>query len=471
LQITNCAKIGDNLMTDEYKLGLLVLLTLPVIFLHFKQTQFRHLILSFILISSFIGGSLELLGIISEGNLGVIREIFILLLFFSAFFHIKRNSIRYINILPVILLALIVILSAIVNSTSFLKCILFSRFLFLPMLFFLILYNYPLSKRYYIIFRNLIIGLFLTQIFANIGKYFIIGMRELFIGTMLIGGGSLTVIIALIGISFSFAYYLKFKKLYYILIIIGFYIFSIIGRKRGVVVYIPLTLIMTYYLYVKYYMRKVISFKVDKILLVFILSIAVIYVGVRINPDFNSEHIVWGNFDINYALDFVWNYNVYKTSSYADYYGRFDGYRAIKEVVLDKYGFEKLLFGLGPGEIIGSRFLDTVSSKGEYIAGIKFNIGYGSRMGFTWLLIQIGLLGAICFFFYYFIFFILTLKLSKNVEISDNDKVLLIGFLGVFFIYFLDFFTYSNTTIKSEPVVIPFMFFLSYFLKINTKKQ
>lgn len=449
----------------EIQIGLLVLLIVPIIILHFKQTNFRYFILSFIIITSFIAGSLELLGIISYGNLGVVREFFIVLLFIQAFPHKKINGFKYINILPLIFLIYITFLSAIVNSTSIIKVILFARIAFMPMIFFIALYNYPLQRKYYIIFRNLIVYLFLLQIPVNIGKYFIIGKNELVIGSMSITGGGLTTIFTLIGISFSFAYYIRYKKFYYLILCVGFYISAIIGRKRAIFVFIPLILIVIFFLYRKYFIEKT-FFPFRKILLVIILSFSAIYVSLRTFPKLNPEHTQWGSFDINYALSTSWRYSVYKTTDDANYYGRLDGYRAIKEVILRKYGISKLMLGLGPGEIIPSRFLSDVAGvKSSTISGRKYDIGYGSKMVFTWLLLQIGLLGALCYFFYYFKFFKLTLKLAKHPKMHGNDKVLLLGFMGVYFIYLLDFFLYSNTTLKLEPIFIPFMFFLSYFLR------
>lgn len=451
-------------MSTDIQIGLFGLLTLPIIILHFKQTNFRHFLLSFIIISSFISGSLDLLGIVSHGNLGLIREFFILLLLLQVFLQKGNNRIRYINILPLIFLIFTVAFSNIINSTSLIKTILFSRFLFLPMIFFLALYNYPLKEKYYIIFRNLIIYLFLIQIPINIGKYIIVGKSELFIGSMAFAGGSLTTIFTLVGISFSFAYYLRYKTFYYIILIAGFLIFSIIGGKRAVFAFIPLILLIIFYFYRQYCSEKsFIHFR--NILLVITLSFSIIYACFRFFPMLNPEDTQWGSFDVKYALNASWNYNINKTSSYAYYYGRFDGYRAIKEVVLEKYGAVKLFLGLGPGEIIASRFLsDVAGSRSSVIAGLKYNIGYGSRMGFMWILLQIGLFGTLCYFFYYYKFFKLTLKLIKNPEMHGNDKILLIGYLGVFFVYFLDFFLYSNITIKSEPIIYSFMFFLSYFL-------
>ena len=112
----------------------------------------------------------------------------------------------------------------------------------------------------------------------------------------------------------------------------------------------------------------------------------------------------------------------------------------------------KFFFGDGPGKLVESRFsIETGAMRKVY--GIR----YGGRMGFVWLLTQVGYGGALIYLYFF---------VSSFFCVKRNFKAhpLYLGFLVLILVFFLDTIVYSSTFIICEYAkgLIFFIFALLY---------
>ncbi|MBM3282880.1 hypothetical protein FJY90_01375 [Candidatus Gottesmanbacteria bacterium] len=308
-----------------------------------------------------------------------------------------------------------------------------------------------------------IIFLFISQIFVNIARYPIVGIAELYIGSISVEGGSITAIFSLIGISFAFSAYIIERKVKYILLIFGFFIFSLIGDKRAQIIISPLIMLIQYFHFINIESKKI--YHLVQIIPIIILSSIIVYIGVITIPTLNPENKIYGSFDINYLINFIDDYlfPAYPIKNIQQ--GRGEAPIAVYNLLTQR-GWLYFFFGLGPGDIISSVF--TIPSRiigGEdFIAGIKYGIGYGTRTGLLFTVMQVGVVGLI---FYLGIFFRIIQNVYKiyfniNPSINKNRNIILIGLIGALWIFVFDFLFYSKVFIYSMPIMVSILFAYKY---------
>lgn len=457
----------------EFELGLFIFFLIPICYKHFKKTKFKYCLISLIIISLFIGGSLELLGIITTNKVGWIRESFVLILFSYSLILIKKSKNDSYNLMwhrYVLLFLMITILSLIINKNSLLEVLLFIRQFLIVILFFWALLNIKMETKFYVIFRDLIISLFAMQIFANIWKYILTGEYEKVVGTMSISEGSLTTIVSLIGVAFSLLFYFKYKNYKYLLSIIGFVFFAYAGRKRAAAFLIPCIIILTSKLYNNFF-SKDLFLKTIKLSIICTIAVLICFIGIKSFSIYNPQGKWAENVDIKYAFENVTHYlGIQEGNSIISnniYLGRFGGYFALKDLIYNRE-WMKILFGHGPGILLVSRFLDK-KYKAVFVSRKLLGVDVGSRMGFTWLTYQVGFLGSLLFFLFYYNIFKYLRNIISYKYFDIRDKLCLIGMQTFFYIFVFDFFIYSSTTIRIDTITYSFLFMVSYFhFKKNT---
>ena len=447
-----------NVREHEVLAGLLVLFVCPVIIYYFSIFRGKAFMLYIIISLAFTAGSIELLTGFKGTNVAIICEVLIWSLTIYLYIVTKKRTLPYWPYLALFLFTCFI--SYLINTVTFIQLLLFlRRYVLLPVVF-ILFHNLHLPEKTNKDLLKFIVLLFVAQIAVNVTRYPIAGQTEWYIGTMSVLNGSITAIFCLTGIVFSFSAYLYKRKVAYVFLILGFFLFSLIGGKRAQILFIPPILFLQYIKYMRSEKSNIITPKFLKMFFVVIVASCVfIFGGVVLNPSLNPEGVIGGSFDTSYVIEYIDNYlNPGKAILGVEHYGRGEAPHAVFELLTQIYGWHNFLFGLGPGDIIMSRF--TVSDAEEYpyeemIAGVKYDIGYGSRTGVMHTAIQIGLLGTLFYIIFIYKIFSPFLKrqLSKNNKIK-NYKIISLGLFAFFFIFVLDFLTYSQVSFQCLPIIL-----------------
>lgn len=445
------------------ELGYLIIIPLPIIIYFFmriiKAGNFPLFLIYTIITLTFVQGSLELLDVITAKFNNQIQDLIVYLLFLYVLLK-KEKQFPY--LLCVIIYVAVSILSYLLNNVDLFSMLMFFRWTLLGIIVFYVFFNISFSESDYNLIKNYFMWLFVSQIIVAIIKFYMIGITEPYIGTMSYLGGSLTVCFSLIGISYAFTMYLYKKKLIYLIYILGFVLFSIIGGKRATVFFMPLLLFVLYYAYNNIILSKgFLEFKfVKPFLSSIILTIGLTCLCLTLIPSLNPEDKIGGSINLKYVGELLKRYNLNVSGRYADYYGRGDAPMAVLRLLRKE---DKILSGFGAGDLVPNRYNNPYGFRLADFIGIKYNIGYGARTGLLWMILQVGILGTLLYLLFYVFLFN---QLRKRIKYhNDDNKVLGIILIGVFAVFVLDYFTYSTVMIKSRQVVYPFMFFLAGYLK------
>jgi hypothetical protein len=190
-----------------------------------------------------------------------------------------------------------------------------------------------------------------------------------------------------------------------------------------------------------------------------------LYSGFTLVPSLNPEGILGGSFDPAYVISYVDEYlNPGRPLAGIEYFGRGEAPRAVYEL-LKNNGLMTLSIGLGPGDIIMSRYTISaaVISSESLITGMKYGIGYGARTGVLFTAMQIGILGTLFYFILIFkVFFPFFKKYFYGNDIPVDKKIIALGLAGYLGIFIFDFFAYSQTSFQIIPVILPICFAYHY---------
>jgi len=455
------------MFTPDRTVGYLVVLVLPVILWYLFAFRGKAFIIYVMFSVAFTAGSLELLFNISPN---LIRQFVELLIWALAAFVLLMSRKKEIPGWQYLLGFIIVCFcSYIVNEVTIVQLALFVRIYLRIVAIFILFHHLTLNSRNADKLLRFTILLFITQIFVSIGKYLIIGQTESYIGSMSVRGGSLTAVFSLIGISFAFSAFLYERKWKYVILVLGFFLFSVIGNKMVMIIFIPALLLIQYLYYWKH--SKLLSFRrVLRLLPIAIFIAFFVYAGVRLNPRLNPEGKIGGSFDFGYAIEYIDMYlNPGRPIRGADYFGRGEAPYAVY-TLLREHGLAHFLFGLGPGEIIMSR-LNISKEEIHWEDGIttmKYGIGYGARTGLLSTTLQVGLLGLLFYFIMITTMFLWVMKqFSLPGIVPAAKQTLLLGLIGSYWIFALDFLFYSRTFTEWIQILMPVFFVYHYVLSFE----
>lgn len=446
-------------------LAYLIIFVLPIIIYYFFKFKGRVFIIYVVLSLAFTAGSIELL---TKFEVHRVLQICELLIWALTFYILLITPKRYIPYWPYLAcFVFICFVSHLINPVNFIQLALFLRKYLLLVALFVLFHNIKLFDKDRENLLKFIVFLFLTQIIVNIARYPLTGQTEEYIGTMSIRGGSITAIFALVGIAFAFSAYLYTKKYLYLILIFGFFVFSVIGAKRGHFFFLPILLFTQYFIYLRftnlYFWKNVLKYTP----IVLIITGLLIYFGFTLVPSLNPENIMGGSFEPAYVLKHVDEYlNPGRPIAGITYFGRGEAPRAVYDL-LQNNGTLSLFFGLGPGDIIVSRFTipaDIVGSE-ELLTGMKYGIGYGVRTGVLFTIMQVGILGTL--FYFIFIFKVFLPFFRKQFYLNDmsvDKKIISLGLVGYLGIFIFDFFAYSQTSFQIIPIILPICFAYHYVI-------
>jgi hypothetical protein len=343
------------------------------------------------------------------------------------------------------------------NTTNAFSTSYFLRYTVLSYLYFLVIINENNIVRLRKVIRWIII-LVIIQIPAAIIKYLIMGISEKgAIGTLSEGAGSVSAIFPLLVIAIVLPYYLKSKKSILLLLILGFFLFAVIGEKRAIAFFTPFVFLLGYIFYSLVNNKKLRFLFSGKLYLIIILSVFAFVLGAKIIPSLNPERKVWGTFDYKYVLDYTEDYRSSEEESFSQM-RREAAVKYFSSLILHSE-FLRFSFGDGPGKLIQSRYKDDSGNLMTYYYGVR----YGGRMGFVWLLLQVGYLGTFVFLWFFLDSFLLV---KKNI----TKHPLYLSYLLLVVVFFLDTFVYSISFIIFEYTKgILFLAFALLYKDIKSK--
>ena len=438
--------------------AVLVLLAIIITIIGFKSLYF-NLVLVFIL--AWTGESLIGYGLVPD-HIPNLLFIYIILIMLTNVLMTgsKRNNKFYVPGFLVILAFLsICLLSAIINNVDYLRTIFFIRYFILFYIFFLCVLNSDFKEKEIKKINKFLIFLLIIQIPVATIKWLIFPRygefgQESFTGTYATHGGGLHVLIPLIAIGFIIPLYINKKRKIFILLFLAFIWFSLIGAKRATLFVLPL-----FILCVMYMMKYKFKFRFTRIALIMILVVVTTILVVRLNPTLNPQAKIGGSFDLKYLINYTTSYTTGQGYVEGEWYatGRYAAtITMIKYLTNSK--LENFLFGYGPGIALKSGIIEDTYRSTFLSFGIEDGI-----TGFVWLSAQIGVLGTLLFLFFLFYLFKKVLYVYKKQK-DPYWRILSIGTLGVFLVFFFDFLFYSDAFLRAASLLTIFYYLVAVAL-------
>lgn len=347
-------------------------------------------------------------------------------------------------------LILVSIMSGLFNNIDSFSIIYFIRYISLHYLYYLILINEHNKRIFTRVFRVIII-LFLIQLPAALIKLFTIGVAEEVIGTINLLSGSLSTTIPVFVSIYLLVWWLDKKKLVYLVLILFFLGFGLIGGKRAIIYILPLFLLFTYtfYLYFSESRKKITL--IYKVVPLSLLVILIFYLTARINPSLNPEDKVWGSFDYNHVISYTEEYSTNEKVRIVGDIPRIEAWGYFWLLQSNK-GLSTVLLGDGAGKLIVSYFNENA---GDNPMITYYDTFYGGRMGAMWLFLQIGLVGLLLYFALYFKIFRDTLRTNLKPE----EKTIL---YSTTLLLLFDSLYYSKTFIYYQVLIGVFFTYMAY---------
>jgi hypothetical protein len=347
----------------------------------------------YILLFSLFGGVLEILGIPQYFTVTVELAIMLLLLLSL----ITSKNYRLPNLwYSFSFFLLIGICSVIVNNGTLSQLVFSLRLLFRFYIFYLSITFLSLDDNRLKRIINFVAILLLLQLPVVAVKYFQYGISEKTYGAYGQAGGSLTTMLPIVVIFYFAAYYFIFQpRLRYLVVALGFILFSIVGKKRAVLFLYPVQFVAIYFfLYSKkegIHLPK----KIWGVAVAFGIAAVVSATIIHFNETLNPARKVGGEINMGYVVDYAKDYTTAE-SGYGLTTGRYSTTKRIFGTIL-KSDLAKISFGFGPGRMTSS-ILESKEEKKERERFLlkELRIWYGVT-SLTRIAVEYGILGVFAF--------------------------------------------------------------------------
>jgi hypothetical protein len=314
-------------------------------------------------------------------------------------------------------------------------------------------------EKVFVSIKRIVIFFVLMQIPIGVYRFLIDGQFEGNAGSLTNTSGSVSTIFPAVVSSYVFSLYRETRKLKYLLVIAGMIIFGLIGEKRAVTLFIPIVVGLVYILpLIK--SRKIISIKtLSSFLGILFFAGVSFYFAVRMNPTLNKEGKIGGSFDYEYFVEYSKDYNKVGKHEDKSEMQRVEGFLYFNNLMLSR-DWVYMLFGDGAGKLVSSRYSVNTS---ENLMLEYYNVRYGGRMGYVWLMMQVGYFGL----FVYLGFFLSVFRRTWNrPSWSWKD----IALLTMTIVFFLDTLFYSQVFIRYFYIMGLYMILIVSTMKDRTKR-
>lgn len=366
-----------------------------------------------------------------------------------------------------ILLALSVF-SALYNVVSLIAFGLYFRLVFIHYLFFTAVLNLDFSEKKV---NNLVKFWILIQIPVSFIKFAIVGVSESWVATVSAEEGSVSAIFPMFVGSILLAHYLFKRNPIYLLLIIGYVLFAVIGAKSSIIFFMPVILlaVLGFYIITSSKIHLQVRPLPDKGLsrfypvVVIILAVICSYGAARLSPAKNPEGEIGGSFDIDYIADRIMEYTARYGTAKRGRVSRYHGFR--DTVTLMNSSGAHNYFGFGPGDVTESRFLPI----GEDPLWFKYGIGYGGRSSLVRYWVETGILSVLLYWAFQMILARKVYSLYQRFKDTEY-AILALGFLGVVLVASFDYFVYSDVMVREPFLAAPYYYIAALLLRrdLNT---
>jgi len=397
----------------------------------------------------------------------IVTELLIYLLFLYSLVVSRANHKDYcLHLAPLFGFFLIVALcSILVNNVFNLRPVFSLRLVLRFFIFYVALINLGLTDSQLKKINTLLFILFIIQLPASAIKFYFYGFSERTMGTYTVRGGGLTTLIPIIALGYLAGYYVFHKaKKVYLLLGIGFVLYGIIGMKAALLFLYPITFLGLYYLV--YTRGNGVNVARDLSIVAFIalLSIAVGWTIICVQPRLNSEKAEGGSVDLSYALTNAQKYTTATDPRNSEFGG---GRFATTMLVFDQIwngGLVPVFFGYGPGCLTKS-ILHGGPNVDPRIVRISGSYG---KTGMTFILTEYGLFGVIALGLMFCIFAHMCWK-WYNYEKEPYWKAFAVGSLVFALLNLFIFFAYNTLPIAGDTIP-PVYFYVMAIMYLRLKK-
>ncbi|UCE40729.1 MAG: hypothetical protein JSV17_14970 [Candidatus Aminicenantes bacterium] len=413
------------------------------VFLVLRSNMFSFLV---IFVVAFFGASLEDYGFLLP-QINWLNEFIFLLLFLKAItlklWRREKICLKFKGVF--FALILVGVISCLLNESSIMHALLFFRLLLRFYILFLAIINLDLDEKFMLAVNKVLIFLFIIQIPTAFIKLTIYGQGESAIGTYDTHGGGVSAVLPLIAISFLIAFYFYYKpSLIYPILSLGFIAFGLVGGKRALIIYTPVV-VMFFIIFMKEQFKKTVVYVAVAAVVIILTG----YLSIKFLPTLNPQRTIGGEVDLSYTRDFLYGYTMQR------YEGRSAGRLSTTITVfqiLEEEGWRGLLFGLGPGSYIKTRFESLKTTLRETEA---LPIEYGVP-GLSWLALQVGYTGS---FIYLFLFFLILIQAARYFRSENRPywKSFGLGVVGFSFVMLIKSISYWAVFIDDLLPLIYFM--------------
>ena len=439
-----------------------------------------------VLVASFSIGIFQLAGI-PELVPKAIAEYLALILFLKAIYIRTRRHGGTLNLfaaVPILGVVIVGVVSGLAHGLAVMPIVLFLRQQLRFYLFFFAVLNLDIRRSTVNRLLLLVVVLFAFQIPASWIKLVVWGVDERWIGTVHRNAGELSVLLPLVAVSFLFASYLYKRRPRYLLWIVFFYLFSVIGEKEAGVFLFPALLLfmLVYYNATRWPSRgrwPVLSglrrsFAVNRITLVVAAALVFFFLGARLIPRLRAME------DTTFAtIERLGSFNPRAVAEVALVYVS----RGLDEVgeqspsSTEPIGLGRLawiivsidrvvnadrvttLIGYGGG----SMFSGYLGGGQQNFVAEEFGVR-GATPAAVSILLETGLLGLAFMSFFYLRFYqVLTQRLFSSRDPAESNLALWL--LGMHAVFLLDFLIYSRATMYVGVLTPCYFLLLALFIK------
>lgn len=355
------------------------------------------------------------------------------------------------------------VLSMLVNGTDLLSLVLFLRILLRFYLLLVILINAAIDTPFMRRTNRLLSWLFLLQIPVAVIRLFYFGQGEWAIGTYAYHAGGNSTVIPMLAVAFLLPiHYLYRRSPRNLLIGVAFVAFGIIGGKRGIVILVPVALLIAAACLRWTVGRRAFS----RVGILILIATAIggwlsFYAVARMVPRLNPDGEVWGRFSAAYAVGKVAERIAPEPLRQKE---RLAQHRATATVIvwrhLHERGLTQVLIGEGPGSYLQS-FISSRDRQREKLA--RLGIGYGLT-GLTWMMLQMGLVGALAWTGFYLSMFRLLLKHARR-EADPYWKAFLVGTMAFTGVAVTVNVIYNSVPLIDDLTSLVYMLLLAFAIK------
>jgi len=348
--------------------------------------------------------------------------------------------------------------SAATHYTSGVDIVMAVHSFVLVLIFYLWVSTFVIEESNYNELSNFFYFIVYSQLVFSFIKFFLVGVDEYYlIGTMSHQAGQLSFLFPAIVIPLVVFIEREYKHALFLIFLLM--LFSIIGEKRSAVFVLPVVMIFSYVFINGGFNYK--GLKLFNIIPIILVSLTILYLGIKFIPSLNEEEVSGGDVSLGYAINYAKDYLTMDGSSKLQsnfteiavntnvQYGRITLLLKICEW-LRLNDLNTLFFGIGYGLATPNEWIVEGRDNLFNVTGLR-----GAVSGFGLVLVETGVVGAMLvsyLFFYLFFKLVNEWRRAKSNSVRRWFKTL----ISINFVFLFDFYFYSMSLLRTFPLPLIF---------------